>query len=259
MLESVGYVESAVGERKLTAHWSFRKVHAPTGPRPQWAHVRAVCFDLERTLVRFWPTGATERVAEVLGLSPGEARAVMGPDAMPLAAAKGPARERVWPSARPAEPVTVVVEHARRFTETPDVYPDVYPVLTALRERGFTLIGMTDTLGCSVSGGGPDTVRELLHPVLHPAHTAAISPERAFAEVAKAAGLQSHELLYVGGCAATGAIAASAGWNTARLDRHHMSGPLTAEACTARLHSLNTLPLLLPFRAAAVTLSDMAG
>ncbi|MEU3692400.1 HAD family hydrolase [Streptomyces narbonensis] len=230
-----------------------------------WPEVRAVCFDLGGTLVQPDAVATTGQVAEVLGISLEEARALMG---------KGAKRRLVTPHdlaheladgfGRPGftGPLTEVLERARRRAENPRLYPDVPDMLAELRARGFALYAMTNALGSSVPEQDPPAFRELLDGVFYSARTGAIKPEpEAFAAVEHASGLRPGELLHVGDSMnADVRGAAAAGWHTAWVDRHHTNGPLMLAASTPRLHSLNALPLLLPARAATGTItSEVAG
>ncbi|MFF3732922.1 HAD family hydrolase [Streptomyces sp. NPDC002476] len=109
---------------------------------------------------------------------------------------------------------------------------------------------MTNALGSSVPAQEPAVFRELLDGVFCSARTGAIKPEpEAFAAVEHASELRPEELLHVGDSLTADVRGATAvGWHTAWVDRHHTTGPLASAASTLRLHSLNTLPLLLPAR-----------
>ncbi|WP_326742722.1 HAD family hydrolase [Streptomyces sp. NBC_01768] len=229
--------------------------------RVMWAGVRAVCFDLGGTLVRPEPVATTGQVAEVLGISLEEARALMGKGAKRrLVTAQELAHELAACFGRPAliGPLTEVLERARRRAEDPQLYPDVPDALAALRKRGFGLFAMTNALGSSVPEQEPEAFRELLDGVFYSARTGAIKPEpEAFAAVEHASGLRPQELLHVGDSVNADVCGALAvGWHTAWVDRFHTAGPLVPAASTLRLHSLNTLPLLLPTRAAAGTIAS---
>jgi HAD superfamily hydrolase (TIGR01509 family) len=235
-----------------------------TGP-VNWSAVRAVCFDLGGTLVRPEEVATTGQVAEVLGIGLQEARALLGQDAKRrLVTPQDLAHELAAGFGRPAlaDPLAAVLMSARRRAENPPLYPDVPDTLAALRARGFALYAMTNMLGSSVPEQDPDVFRELLDDVFYSARTGAIKPEReAFAAVEDTGGLQPQELLHVGDSLnADVRGAAAAGWHTAWMARHHMTGPQGPAVPTARLHSLNTLPPLLPARAAAETnTSEVAG
>ncbi|WP_367828471.1 HAD family hydrolase [Streptomyces sp. LMG1-1-1.1] len=233
--------------------------------RVMWSGARAVCFDLGGTLVRPEPVATTGQVAEVLGISLEEARALMGRSAKRrLVTPQDLAHEIAADFGRPGltGPLTEVLERARRRAENPQLYPDVPDTLAELRARGYALYAMTNALGSSVPEQDPPAFRELLDGVFYSARTGAIKPEpEAFAAVEHASGLRPGELLHVGdSMTADVRGAAAAGWHTAWVDRHHTTGPLMPAALTLRLHSLNTLPLLLPARAAAETItSEVAG
>ncbi|MFC8274316.1 HAD family hydrolase [Streptomyces sp. NPDC057271] len=233
--------------------------------RVMWAGVRAVCFDMGGTLVRPEPVATTGQVAEVLGISLEEARALMGRSAKRrLVTPQDLAHELAAGFGRPGltGPLTEVLERARSRAEEPQLYPDVPDMLAELRARGYALYAMTNSLGSSVPEQDPPAFRELLDGVFYSARTGAIKPEpEAFAAVEQASGLLPGELLHVGDSMNADVHgAAAAGWHTAWVDRHHTIGPLTPTALTLRLHSLNTLPLLLPAQAAAETItSEVAG
>ncbi|MFB7999727.1 HAD family hydrolase [Streptomyces sp. NPDC056002] len=233
--------------------------------RAMWTGVRAVCFDMGGTLVRPEPVATTGQVAEILGISLDQARALMG---------KGAKRRVITPHdlsqeiaagfGRPAlvAPLVEVLERARRRAADPQLYPDVANTLTVLRARGFALYAMTNALGSSVPEQEPAVSRELLDGVFYSARTGAIKPEpEAFAAVERASGLRPEELLHVGDSVNADVRGATeAGWHTAWLDRHQRPGPLMPAASTLRLHSLNTLLPLLPARAAAGTIpSEVTG
>ncbi|WP_017239003.1 HAD family hydrolase [Streptomyces sp. SS] len=233
--------------------------------RVMWVGVRAVCFDMGGTLVRPELVATTGQVAEVLGISLEEARALMGMGAKRrLVTPQDLAYELAVGFGRPAltGPLTEVLERARRRAEEPQLYPDVPDMLAELRARGYALYAMTNALGSSVPEQDPPAFRELLDGVFYSARTGAIKPEpEAFAAVEQASGLRPGELLHVGdsmNADVRGAMAA--GWHTAWVDRHHTTGPVMPTASTPHLHSLNPLPLLLPARAATETItSEVAG
>ncbi|MFC8094685.1 HAD family hydrolase [Streptomyces sp. NPDC057301] len=233
--------------------------------RVMWAGVRAVCFDMGGTLVRPEAVATTGQVAEVLGISLEEARAFMGRGAKRrLVTPLDLAHELAAGFERPALTglLTEVLERARSRAEDPQLYPDVPDTLAALRARGFTLYAMTNALGSSVPEQEPAVFRELLDGVFYSAHSGAIKPEpEAFAAVEQASGLRPEMLLHVGDSVnADVRGAAAAGWHTAWVDRHRTTGPLMPVASTLRLHSLNTLPLLLSARVAAEPItSEVAG
>lgn len=233
--------------------------------RKMWAGVRAVCFDMGGTLVCPEAVATTGQVAEVLGISLGEARTLMGKGAKRrLATPQDLAHDLAAGFGRPelAAPLTEVLERARRRAEHPQLFPDVPDTLATLRARGFALYAMTNALGSSVPEQEPAVFRELLDGVFYSARTGAIKPEpEAFAAVEQASGMRPEELLHVGDSVRADVRgAAAAGWHTAWVDRHHTTAPLMAATTTLRLHSLNTFPLLLPTRAAARTItSEVAG
>ncbi|MGW0999383.1 HAD family hydrolase [Streptomyces sp. NPDC002523] len=233
--------------------------------RVMWSGVRAVCFDIGGTLVRPEPVATTGQVAEVLGISLEETRALMGRSAKRrMVTPQDLAQEIAADFGQPAlaAPLAEVLERARRRAEDPQLYPDVPDTLAALRAWGFELYAMTNALGSSVPEREPEAFRKLLDGVFYSARTGAIKPEpEAFAAVEHASGLRPEKLLHVGDSVnADVRGAAAAGWHTAWVDRHHTTGPLMPAASTLRLHSLNPLPLLLPARAATEPItSEVAG
>ncbi|WP_202486489.1 HAD family hydrolase [Streptomyces sp. SID4985] len=235
-----------------------------TGPMA-WSGVRAVCFDLGGTLVRPEPVATTGQVAEVLGISLEEARALMGKGAKRrLVSPRDLAHELADHFGRSAlaGPLAEVLERARCRAEDPQLYPEVPDTLVALRERGFALFAMTNALGSSVPEQEPEVFRTLLDGVFYSARTGAIKPEReAFAAVERASGLRPEELLHVGDSVdADVRGASSAGWLTAWLDRHRAPEGLVPAASTPRLHSLDSLSLLLPTHSGSSTIApEVAG
>ncbi|GAA0347136.1 HAD family hydrolase [Streptomyces blastmyceticus] len=219
--------------------------------RTLWRGVRGICFDLGGTLVRPEAEPTTGQVAQVLAISLDEARAVME---------QGAKRRRITPEdlardlaavfGRPAlvGSLTHVLERARQRAAEPELFPDVEPALAVLRERGFVLFALTNSLGSSIPAEPPTAFRTLLDRVIYSAETGAVKPERAaFTAVEHACGLGPDQLLHVGdSLRADAAGAAAAGWHTAWLDRRFSDGPLLNPARTVRLHTLTTLPLLLP-------------
>ncbi|MFI6350251.1 HAD family hydrolase [Streptomyces sp. NPDC050560] len=222
----------------------------PPSPRHAWAGVRAICFDLGGTLVLPDAEPTTGQVARVLGMSLAEARRVME---------LGAKRRRVRPAdlaeslaarfgrASHVGALTLVLERARRRASEPELFEDVRPALTALRQRGFALFALSNSLGSSIPAEPPTVFGELLDEVVYSADTGSVKPEpEAFAAVERLSGLVAHQLLLVGDSRrADVAGAAAVGWHTAWLDRHHVgTGPVPGQ--TARLTTLATLPLLLP-------------
>jgi FMN hydrolase / 5-amino-6-(5-phospho-D-ribitylamino)uracil phosphatase len=217
--------------------------------RTLWAGVRGICFDLGGTLVRAEAEPTTGQVAQVLGISLNEARVVMEQRAK---------RRRITPEdlahelaaafSRPAlaGPLTQVLERARQRAAEPELFQDARPALTALRQRGFALVALTNSLGSSIPAEPPMALRDLLDRVIYSAETGAVKPERAaFTAVEHACGLDSDQLLHVGDSPrADVAGAAAAGWHTAWLNRRSTDVPPLTR--TVRLHTLTTLPLLLP-------------
>ncbi|MER5210967.1 HAD family hydrolase [Streptomyces sp. NPDC002838] len=213
--------------------------------------MRGICFDVGGTLVRPEAEPTTGQVAQVLGISLDEARAVME---------QGAKRCRITPEdlacdlaaafGRPAlvGSLTHVLERARQRAAEPELFADVEPALAVLRERGFVLFALTNSLGSSIPAEPPTVFRTLLDRVVYSAETGAVKPERAaFTAVEHVCGLGPDQLLHVGdSLRADVAGAAAAGWHTAWLDRRFADGPLLSAARTVRLHTLTTLPLLLP-------------
>ncbi|KIZ15376.1 HAD family hydrolase [Streptomyces natalensis] len=216
-----------------------------------WSQVRGICFDLGGTLVRTEAEPTTGQVAHVLGISLEEARAVMEQEAK---------RRRITPEGlagdlaavfgRPGlvDPLVRVLEHAKQRAADPRLFPDAAPTLTVLRQRGFALFALTNSLGSSVPAEPPAAFRNLLDRVVYSAETGAIKPEReAFAAVEHVSGLSPGQLLHVGDSLRADVTgAAAAGWHTAWLDRRMAGGPLLSSGRTVRLHTLTTLSLLLP-------------
>ncbi|MEU9290066.1 HAD family hydrolase [Streptomyces sp. NPDC048275] len=219
--------------------------------RTLWAGVRGICFDLGGTLVRPEAEPTTGQVAQVLGISLGEARSLME---------QGAKRRRITPEDLAHDlaaafgrralvgPLTHVLERARQRAAEPDLFLDAEPALIALRQRGFALFALTNSLGSSIPAETPQAFRDLLDGMVYSADTGAVKPEReAFAAVEHASGLGPGQLLHVGdSLRADVAGAAAAGWHTAWLDRRMAGGPLMTSARAVRLHTLTTLPLLLP-------------
>ncbi|MGO4425162.1 HAD family hydrolase, partial [Streptomyces sp. MCAF7] len=188
--------------------------------RTLWEGVRGICFDLGGTLVRPEAEPTTGQVAQVLGISLEEARAVMDQGAKRRRIApEGLARDLAAAFRRPTlvGPLTLVLERARRRAAEPELFPDAEPALTALRERGFALFALTNSLGSSIPAEPPQAFRNLLDEVIYSADTGAVKPEQeAFATVEHASGLGSGRLLHVGDSPrADVAGAAAAGWHTA--------------------------------------------
>lgn len=217
--------------------------------RTVWAGVRGICFDLGGTLVRPEAEPTTGQVAQVLGISLEDARAVMERGAKRRRiTAEDLARDLAAAFGRTAlvGPLTHVLERARQRAAEPELFPDAEPALTALRQRGFALFALTNSLGSSIPDEPPQSFRNLLDQVIYSAETGAVKPEReAFAAVEHADGLAPDQLLHVGDSPrADVAGAAAAGWHTAWLDRRRVGAPLPAR--TVRLHTLTAPPLLLP-------------
>ncbi|MFE9308176.1 HAD family hydrolase [Streptomyces sp. NPDC006706] len=218
------------------------------------------------TLVRPEPVATTGQVAEVLGISLEEARALMGRSAKRrLVTPQDLAHELADGFGRPGltGPLTEVLERAWCRAEDPQLYPDVADTLAVLRRRGFDLYAMTNALGSSVPEQEPEVFQKLLDTVFYSARTGAIKPEpEAFAAVQRVSGLRPQELLHVGDSLNADVHGAAAvGWNTAWVDRHHTTEPLTPVMSAPRLHSLVSLPPLLPLKAATTgtIASEVAG
>ncbi|MFC5800758.1 HAD family hydrolase [Streptomyces formicae] len=219
--------------------------------RTLWPQVRGICFDLGGTLVRSDTEPTTGQVAQVLGISLQQARQVMeGRAKRRRITPEELARELSVSFGRPAllGPLTSVLERARQRAASPVLFPDTVPALTALRQRGFALFALTNSLGSSIPTPPPAVFAELLDGVFYSAETGAIKPEReAFAAVGHASRLLPQELLHVGDSLRADVTgAAQAGWHTAWLDRRPPAGPPVTAAGTLRIHQLTTLPLLLP-------------
>jgi FMN hydrolase / 5-amino-6-(5-phospho-D-ribitylamino)uracil phosphatase len=232
--------------------------------RALWTGVRAVCFDLGGTLVRPEAVATTGQVAEILGISLEDARALMGRGAKRhVVSPQDLARELAAGFGRPAltAPLAEVLERARRRAENPQLYPEAPDTLRALRVRGLALYALTNALGSSVPEREPAAFRDLLDSVFYSARTGAIKPEpEAFAAVERASGLRPQELLHVGDSVSADVRgAAAAGWHTALMEREHTTGAQLLAEAVLRLRSLNPLPLLLPARAAATTTSEVSG
>ncbi|WP_367140961.1 MULTISPECIES: HAD family hydrolase [Streptomyces] len=230
--------------------------------RTLWGAVRGICFDLGGTLVRTEADPTTGQVAQVLGISLDQARAVMAQGAKRCRITPEElARDLVGAFGRPdlLGRLTQVLERARQRAAAPDLFADARPALTALHERGFGLFALSNVLGSSVPDENPAAFAELLDQVIYSADFGAVKPEReAFAAVEHASGLAPDQLLHVGdSLRADVAGADAAGWHTAWLDRGLPCGPLLSPARTLRLHTLTTLPLLLPAAPAPATAPTM--
>ncbi|MEU0690116.1 HAD family hydrolase [Streptomyces uncialis] len=227
-----------------------------TGPPARWSRVRGICFDLGGTLVRAEPEPTTGLVARLLGISLERARLVIE---------DGPKRRRTTPEElagdlatafhRPSllGPLVSVLDRARQRASAPELFPDTVPALAALRQRGFALYGLTNSLGSSVPETPPPALHDLLDDVFHSADIGAVKPEReAFAHVERVSGLTPRELLLVGDSLRADVVgAASAGWHGAWLDRQRPAGHPRPDPLDApRLHRLTSLPPLLPARPA---------
>jgi putative hydrolase of the HAD superfamily len=137
----------------------------------------------------------------VLGISLEDARAVME---------RGAKRRRIAPDDlarglatafhRPAllGPLEKVLSAARDRATDPRLYDDTVPALALLRQRGFALFAMTNSLGSSLPEQ-PPAFHQLLNAVVYSADSGACKPERAaFAAVESVSGLAAHQLLHVG-------------------------------------------------------------
>lgn len=222
----------------------------PNGPGA-WADVRGVCFDMGGTLVRPDVHPTTGQVAQVLGISLEEARAVVERGAKRRRIAPDElARELATAFHRPAltGPLEKVLATARERAADPDLYDDAIPALTVLRQRGFALLALTNSLGSSVPEQ-PPAFHQLLDAVIYSADSGACKPERAaFAAVENACGLAPHQLLHVGDSArADVAGALAAGWHAAYLHRDQPGRlPQPVSRTTALIRTLATLAHLLP-------------
>ncbi|MEU1516251.1 HAD family hydrolase [Streptomyces sp. NPDC005811] len=219
----------------------------PRTPRPAWAGVRGISFDLGGTLVRPETQPTTGLVAELLGISLSEARALMEQKAK---------RHKISPADLAGElaaafhrpdlvgQLTYVLERARHRAGEPDVYDDVRPALAALRAQGLVLFAMTNSLGSSIPEQTPAAFQDLTQ-VLYSAETGTVKPERAaFAAVEDTSGLRPQELLHVGNSLRADVDgAAAAGFHTAWLNRS--GADIATPPGTVCLHTLTTLPVLL--------------
>lgn len=220
-------------------------------PNAVWAHVRGICFDLGGTLVRPDECPTTGQVGHVLGIRLDEARRMLARDAKRRRTSpEALARDLAADVGRPAlaGPLAHVLRQARRRAAQPELFPDAAPTLTMLRRRGFRVLASTNSLGSSIPDEPPEVFGRLLDTVIYSADTGAVKPEReAFAAVERTVGLTPNQLLHVGdSLRADVAGAARAGWHTAWLNRDLSGDPLLGPARTVRLHTLATLPLLLP-------------
>jgi len=216
----------------------------------EFAHVRAVTFDLGGTLVRPDTHPTTGQVAHVLDMSLDDARTLMSEIAKRrIVAPRDLAAELAGRYRRRAliGPLTQVLEEARRRAATPELYQDAFPVLELLRARGFALYGMSNALGSSIPES-PPAFHSLLDAVFASAETGVCKPEReAFAIVERAQGLSPDQLLHVGDSVRAdvgGALAA--GWHTVHLDRSGIAEANTVPRHVPRLRSLTGLAHLLP-------------
>ncbi|MFC4468922.1 HAD family hydrolase [Streptomyces xiangluensis] len=226
----------------------------PRSPRPAWAGIRGISFDLGGTLVRPEAQPTTGQVAQLLGISLPEARTLMEQKAKRHRISPGElAGELAAAFQRPdlVGQLTYVLERARRRAAEPDVYDDVRPTLAALREQGLALFAMTNSLGSSIPKQTPAAFRDLTQ-VLYSAETGAVKPEpAAFAALEAASGLSPQELLHVGNSQRADVDgAAAAGWHTAWLNRSRAD--IAVPSGTVCLHTLTPLPLLLSAPSAPV-------
>ncbi|MFE2595784.1 HAD family hydrolase [Streptomyces sp. NPDC059396] len=216
-----------------------------------WATVRGVCFDLGGTLVRPDTHPTTGQVAQVLGISLDEARAMME---------SGAKRRRIAPAALARELVTVreqfealpalerVLTAAQHRAVDPTLYDDSIPALEMVKRRGFAVFAMTNSLGSSIPAQ-PPAFQRLLDGLVYSADTGACKPERAaFAAVERACRLRPDQLLHVGdSLRADVAGALSAGWHAAYLHRESRGRlPQSVPRTVQRLSTLTELALLLP-------------
>jgi FMN phosphatase YigB (HAD superfamily) len=219
--------------------------------RSHWGAVRGICFDLGGTLVRLAGLPTTGQIARLLGISLEQARAVMEFGAKRRRSTPVElGRELAARFHRPAlvGPLTQVLATAQQRAATPELFPDVLPTLRLLRERGFALFALTNSLGSSIPDQpAPFTI--LLDAVLYSAEIGACKPEReAFRAVERVSRLAPGELLHVGDSTRAdvgGAIAAD--WHAAYLDRGLPNKlPQPTSPGIVRLHTLAVLPRLLP-------------
>lgn len=223
--------------------------HAP-GP---WAEVHGICFDLGGTLVRPDIHPTTGQVARLLGISLEDVRAVMERGAKRRRTAPDDlARELAASFNRPAltGPLEKLLASARDRAADPELFDDVVPTLTVLRQRGFALFAMTNSLGSSIPEQ-PPSFHQLLDAVIYSADSGACKPERAaFAAVENASRLVPDQLLHVGDSArADVAGALAAGWHAAYLHRdQHSRAPQQVARTAVLIRTLATLAHLLPAR-----------
>lgn len=216
-----------------------------------WAQVRAVSFDLGGTLVITEAHPTTGQVAQVLGITLDQARALMESGAKRCETTPAKLAVELADQAQRPEltaPLHAVLNAARERAASPQPFPDAVPLLEHLRERGFALVAMTNSLGSSIPLLEPELFG-LLDAVFYSARTGHCKPEpEAFNAVQQALGLAPHQLLHVGDSARAdvqGAVAA--GWHAAYLHRPsdpRLPAPTAPEV--VRLSTLASLPRLLP-------------
>ncbi|MDT0318556.1 HAD family hydrolase [Streptomyces millisiae] len=226
--------------------------------------VRGVCFDLGGTLVRPDTLPTTGQVAALLGISLTAARTVME---------DGAKRRRIAPDQlahdlattfrRPALAgrLAAVLREARERAVDPELFEETEGTLTLLRQRGFALFALTNSLGSSIPDQ-PPAYQRLLDAVVYSADCGAIKPERAaFAAIEKVSGLPGHELLHVGdSLRADAAGALAAGWHAAFLSRPTTTGPTgPVPEAAVLIRTLAALPTLLPAHPARQTASTEEG
>jgi putative hydrolase of the HAD superfamily len=225
-------------------------IHADTHPAP-WTDIRGVCFDMGGTLVRPDIHPTTGQVARVLGISLEDARAVMECGAKRRRIAPDElARELATAFHRPAllAPLEKVLSAARDRAADPELFDDTVPTLTLLRQRGFALFAMTNSLGSSIPER-PPALHQFLDAAIYSADSGACKPERAaFAAVESIASLAPHQLLHVGDSErADVAGALAAGWHAVFLRRGESGCLAQADADAAPLiRTLASLADLLP-------------
>ncbi|MBC9718452.1 HAD family hydrolase [Streptomyces sp. TRM66268-LWL] len=225
-----------------------------------WQGVRGVCFDLGGTLVQIAEEPTTGQVAQILGISLPRARSEMVRRAKrTMISPKELASELAADFDRPAlmAPLTRTLTAARERAGNPDLFDDVLPTLRPLRERGYRLFALTNSLGSSVPENAPPYA-ELLDAIVYSARTGHCKPEPgAFAAVEHLADLAPAELLHVGDSArADVAGAVNAGWHAAHLQRGVPPAERTVGAGICRIHTLSTLLHLLPAHAVAPSLTS---
>jgi len=153
-------------------------------PRPRWADVRAVVFDVGETLVD--ETRAWVQAAHEVGVSPLTLMAVLG-----SLAERGEPHDHVWREVgvdRPSTPAEIRPD---------DLYPDALPTLGALRAAGYVV---------AVAGNQPARAEHQLRAAGVEVDLLATSARwgvakpspQFFARVATDLGVPAHDVLHVG-------------------------------------------------------------